>query len=119
MFKKSSPAALGIWIYTPAPAHELAQTDGDWTRIPQYDIAGEGDVGTIVNWSINNTLDQLKAKVIENNWSGFVLGMAGTDAADTCWFKKVDYKLVPGRTGVNMFVDSFYIYSKYHPSKSN
>ena len=57
--------------------------------------------------------------VIENNWSGFVLGMAGTDAANKCWFKKVDYKLVPGRTSVNMFVDSFYIYSKYHSSKSN
>ena len=51
--------------------------------------------------------------VITNRWSGFSLGRSMTDAADTVWFKKVDYKLEPSKTHVNMFMDGIFIYSKY------
>ena len=56
---------------------------------------------------------------VENGWSGFALGLEGTDAEGGCWFKKVGYKLTPSRLRVNMFVDKFHIYSKYLPFRSN
>ena len=51
--------------------------------------------------------------VITNKWSGFVLGKALTVAADTVWFKKVDYELTPDKTRLNMFAEGIFIYSKF------
>ena len=102
----------GMWVYTPDPPHEIAVTEDDWTTVPQYDLEGEGDVHNIQGWEEEHSLDDLKAMVVENGWSGFALGMPGTDAEGGCWFKKVGYKLTPSKLRVNMFVDNFHIYSK-------
>ena len=37
----------GMWIYTPAPPHEVAETEDDWTSVALYDLEGEGDVHNI------------------------------------------------------------------------
>ena len=105
----------GMWVYTPSPPHEVAETEDDWTTVPLYDLEGEGDVHDIQGWQDEHSLDDLRAMCVENGWSGFALGMEGTDAEGGCWFKKVGYKLTPSRLRVNMFVDKFHIYSKYLP----
>ena len=70
----------------------LAQAEGpNWTKVPGYDIAGEGDVHNIGNWSAQHSLDDLKNMVKEKGWSAVTLGKAGTAAANRAYFKKVNY----------------------------
>ena len=47
-----------IWVYAPAV------NESQWTKIPDKDIAGQGDVHHIPNGQGTHTLDQLKELVI-------------------------------------------------------
>ena len=113
MHTKPNPNAAGIWIFVrPGPA-EIAQQDGPkWVKVPGYDIAGQGDVHHIGQWSKKHSMDDLKNMVITKGWSGVTLGKAGTGAADNAWFKKVDWELTPDKTKLNPLVEAIWIYKK-------
>lgn len=107
---KPSVHVDGIWILSAPGPTDVAQPDGpNWTKVPGYDIAGEGDVKLIKNWPATHTLDQLKQIVIDNSWNAVVIGKAHTGAANNAYFKRTAYHLKPQHTKLNAVVDAIYI----------
>ena len=57
----------------------VAQADGaNWTKVPGYDIAGEGDVHVIGDYPSKFSLAAMKDLVVQKGWSAFSLGKNGT-----------------------------------------
>ena len=80
---------------------------GTWAQYQNIDMCGQGDVELIKDWRSKYSLEDLKHKVEENNWSAISIGEFGFAV-----LKNFDYNLEPSRCKPTMgYKNTLYIYT--------
>ena len=76
-----------------------------WVEVKGRDVDCEGDVFKIKNWVVSESLEDMKAMVIEKGWSGVTLNKDGH-----AYFKHVPYLLTKEKTKESKSVTAIHIY---------